>query len=220
MNLPADDRNFERLEDAEKASLRATDLTKQLLTFSKGGAPVKKSVLLKNMLKDASGFAVRGSNVSHEIFLQEDLWPVEVDEGQISQVIHNLVLNGCHAMPQGGKLTLRAKNHVRGTEDNLPLKKAKYIKVEIEDQGVGMPADYLKKIFDPYFSTKQEGSGLGRAVVYSIVKNHDGHIVVASEQGSGTTFTIYLPVSGKQISDEVVSEKKVVFGKGSHKASS
>ncbi|HWP49288.1 MAG TPA: GAF domain-containing protein [Candidatus Limnocylindrales bacterium] len=192
---------FKNLDEAEKASLRAKDLTQQLLTFSKGGAPIKKTASIAELVKDSANFALRGSNVRCEFSIPEDLWLVEVDKGQMSQVIHNLILNAQQAMPEGGIIKVTAENKMVGVEgeQELPLPMGPYIKLSIQDEGTGIPAEHLPKIFDPYFTTKQKGSGLGLATTYSIIKRHGGYIGVESKLGVGTTFSIYLPASRKEI---------------------
>lgn len=186
---------FELLTQAERASLRAKDLSHQLLTLSKGGAPIKRAVLIAQLLEESTRFALRGSNVQCEFSLPPDLWPVEIDEGQISQVIHNLTINAQQAMPEGGTLRIAAENRIvrGGGEGGLPLKEGNYIRISIQDTGIGIPKEHLNKIFDPYFTTKQKGSGLGLSTAYSIMKNHDGEITVESEPEIGTTFSLYLP---------------------------
>ncbi len=208
-------RVLERLKEAEKASMRARDLTQQLLTFSKGGAPVKELATIGNILKDSATFTLRGSNVRCQLSIPDDLWPVEVDPGQIDQVINNLVINAAQAMPGGGTIKLQAENVSVGAEDVLPLKKGKYLEISIEDQGVGIPETIIQKIFDPFFTTKQKGNGLGLATSLSIVQKHNGHITVRSQAGVGTTFHIYLPVSPEQVStEEKVERNKLITGEG------
>jgi len=196
-----EDTAFKRLIEAEKASQRARDLTQQLLTFSKGGAPIKKTASILELIKDSAIFALRGSSVRCEFYLPEDLWPVEVDEGQMSQVIHNLVINAQQAMPRGGTIRIRAENKTArsGGGPGLPSHLERYIQLSILDEGVGISEEHLPKIFDPYFTTKQGGSGLGLATTYSIIKNHGGSIRVESKMGAGTCFYIYLPASQRQI---------------------
>jgi two-component system cell cycle sensor histidine kinase/response regulator CckA len=204
-----------RLEDAERASLRAKDLTTQLLTFSRGGLPVKKVTSVAGLLKDSATLALRGSNVRLEFTLPDDLYPVEVDEGQINQVISNLVINADQAMPEGGIINITAANTTIKKKGPVPLTKGNYVRIAIQDYGTGIPLEYQPKIFDPYFTTKQKGSGLGLSVAYSIVKNHGGYIDVNSETGSGTTFQIYLPASGKPAPvEKEISEKARISGKG------
>lgn len=183
----------ELLGDAEKAALRARDLTQQLLTFAKGGEPVKKIVSLAQLIRENASFAVRGSKARCEFSLPANLWPVEVDEGQISQVIHNLMINADQAMPMGGVVEVRCENVSVHDNNSIPLKGGKYVRISIADQGIGIPRELLPSIFDPYFTTKQKGSGLGLATSYSIIKRHNGLITVDTEPGRGTTFHIYLP---------------------------
>jgi two-component system cell cycle sensor histidine kinase/response regulator CckA len=183
----------EKLINAEQAIMRAKDLTQQLLTFSKGGAPIKKIVTIDGFLKDVCQFALTGTPVVCKFDLDHDLLPVEVDEGQMTQAIGHIVINAHQAMPAGGMIRIKAENSIVGASaDNLPA--GKYIKISITDQGNGIPDEYLGKIFDPYFTTKQKGSGLGLAVCYSVIKNHKGYIRVESTLGAGTTFHIYIPV--------------------------
>jgi signal transduction histidine kinase/ActR/RegA family two-component response regulator len=190
---------FDRLADAEKACERATGLTQQLLTFSKGGAPVKKTASVVQIITDSAGFMLRGSNVKCEFTLQKDLWAAELDEGQMGQVINNLIINADQAMPDGGVISVTAENITIDASGLLPLPEGKYILISIEDQGEGILPQNLTKIFDPYFTTKERGSGLGLATVYSIVKSHQGHLDVESSEGVGTVFRLYLPASEKEI---------------------
>jgi len=188
---------YELLDEVEKASQQARDLTQQLLTFSRGGAPIKETASIQELIKDSVSFVLRGSNVSCNLKMDEDLWPVEIDRGQISQVINNMIINADQAMPDGGIINLTV-NNVYIDDDNVSyLKPGKYIRISIMDQGVGIPEKYLRKIFDPYFSTKQKGHGLGLATAYSIIRRHDGHIEVTSKLGEGTTFYICLPATDK-----------------------
>jgi PAS domain S-box-containing protein len=195
------------LKEAENASLRAKDLTQQLLTFSKGGEPVRETASITQVITDSADFVLRGSNVKCRYAIPEDLWLVDIDRGQMSQVIQNLVINARHAMPEGGKINISCENMPDiMTETGLSLPGEKYIKIIVADTGGGIPEKYLDKIFDPYFSTKKEGSGLGLAIVHSIINKHDGHISVRSQSGEGTTFNIYLPASAEQKSNDVNEE--------------
>jgi PAS domain S-box-containing protein len=186
-----------RLTEAEKACERATALTHQLLTFAKGGAPVRQTVSLAELLHESVGFALHGAKVRGDLHLAEDLWPVDVDAGQINQVLHNVVLNAVQAMPAGGRLTVRAENVMLGVDDALPLPEGRYIKIAVQDHGCGIPKDLLANIFDPYFTTKEQGSGLGLTTAYAIVAKHEGHMTVESEMGVGTTVVVYLPASSR-----------------------
>ncbi len=183
----------ERLEEAEKACCRARDLTRQLLTFAKGGAPIKKVASVRTILEDAGAYALWGSNVLLEFFIAPDLWNVEVDEVQIGQVMANLLINADQAMPKGGVINITANNVVIGPDEGLPVREGPYVDITVSDGGTGIPAELLVKIFDPYFTTKPHGSGLGLATAYSIIKNHGGFIKVNSEMGKGTVFRILLP---------------------------
>ena len=189
----SDDSILEVLATAERASLRARDLTQQLLNFAKGGAPVKTTASISELLRDTARFAPRGAHTSCEFQIPDDLWPVEIDEGQISQVIQNLVINADQAMPDGGTIQIIAENTTLGSESTLPLPDGEYVKITMRDEGVGVPERLLQRVFDPYFTTKQAGSGLGLATAYSIVKRHDGYITVESQMGVGTTFYTFLP---------------------------
>ncbi len=203
-----------RLEEAEKAVARAQSLTQQLLTFSKGGAPIKKTVSVSQIVIDACEFAASGSNVRCEFSVSPDIYRVEVDEGQISQVMSNLVINAEQAMPQGGVIQVRLENLSLTEEGELPLAAGKYVKLSLKDHGGGIPATTLPKIFDPYFTTKTRGTGLGLATAYSIVKGHGGLITVDSEIGVGATFNIYLPASQEPITGETDSDRRVITGEG------
>lgn len=198
----------ERLIDAENASIRARDLTQQLLTFSKGGAPVKSAALIQEVIKDSTSFMLSGSNVKCDLEVGEDVWPVDIDVGQISQVIQNVVKNADQAMPEGGRICIQTANTVIDEDDPSPLRPGRYIHIIISDMGIGIPQKHLARIFEPYFSTKQEGSGLGLAASYSIIKNHDGLITAESENGVGTTFHIYLPASVTKPLVQAVQPKK------------
>ena len=201
---------YERLIEAEKASLRAKDLAQQLLTFSSGGAPIKKTMFISDLLKESALFALSGSNVQCEFSISNNLWAVEIDEGQINQAINNLIINAIQSMPEGGRIKLTAEN-VTVSEGE---KKGRYVKISIVDQGIGIPKEHLPKIFEPYFTTKQKGSGLGLAIVYSIIKKHDGYIEVETELGVGTTFKVYLPASLKNVFMRKGLKEKIQTGKG------
>jgi len=194
MNLDRKERSLRMLQEAEKALDISVNLTTQLLTFSKGGKPVKRKIQLKSVIETSARFALSGSSVDLRIRFDEDLWSVDADEGQIGQVIQNIVLNAEQAMPMGGIIVMTARN-VSSSEKELPpvLNPGNYVVISIKDSGVGIPEQYLSKIFDPYFTTKDKGSGLGLATSYSIIKNHGGVIDVKSKIGEGTIFLVYLP---------------------------
>jgi len=189
-------KSISMLEQAEKALQQTVNLTTQLLTFSKGGQPVMKVIDLRHVIKNATAFALSGTSSDCRVAMDTDLWCAVADEGQISQVIQNIVLNASQAMPAGGRVSVSTRN-VAAEDTNLPasLVKRDFIAIKIRDNGVGIPEQYLDKIFDPYFSTKEKGSGLGLATSYSIMKRHDGTITVSSSPGQGSSFTIYIPAA-------------------------
>jgi len=184
-----------QLANAEKASLRAQELTQQLLTFSKGGAPLKRPVSLAGIVREAAGFSLAGSSVKYDLVIADDLWAVEADEGQLTQVFQNLLLNADHAMPGGGVIRITAHNIITGPEAIPFLREGRYVHVTVKDHGTGIAPENLQRIFDPYFTTKEKGSGLGLAATYSIIKKHDGHITVDSLIGKGSVFHVYLPAT-------------------------
>ncbi|MBN2809305.1 MAG: transporter substrate-binding domain-containing protein [Deltaproteobacteria bacterium] len=207
---------YELLVNSEKASLRAKDLTQQLLTFSKGGEPVKKIALIDTVIRDSAGFVLRGSNVRCDFNFGADLWPVNIDSGQISQVIQNIIINANQAMPTGGIIVVECANCALKANEISSVTPGNYIKIVIKDQGVGIPAGMLDKVFDPYFTTKQQGSGLGLAITHSIIRKHSGYITVDSKEGRGTTFTIYLPAAqGKPelVRKEVIGTSATAHGR-------
>ncbi len=201
--LPPDEQLSDRLNDAKNASLRARDLAQQLLTFARGGAPIKHTASVAKLIEETVSFSLRGSRSRSEINIGPELWPAEFDSGQISQVVANLVVNADQAMPDGGTLHVSCGNF-SATEETASaprgLEPGDYIRIKVRDEGVGISEKCLKRIFDPYFTTKSKGNGLGLATTYSIVKNHGGLITVESELQRGATFTVYLPAGGAQLS--------------------
>ncbi len=183
------------LADAEKASFRAQALTQQLLAFSKGGQPTQKAVSIEKLLRETAEFTLGGSNVGCDFAVPRDLWPVSADEGQISQVINNLVINADQAMPEGGTIRISAENAILQEESPIPLESGRYVKISVADQGVGISPKHLPKVFDPFFTTKRKGSGLGLSSSYTIIRNHGGFVRIDSEMDVGTTVVFYLPVA-------------------------
>ncbi len=185
----------ERLHDAKRATLRARDLTLQLLTFAKGGEPVKATVDLPELLKESAAFALHGAKARAEFRLARGLWRVNADKGQLGQVVQNLVINAVQAMPEGGVVTISADNAelAAGAADAPPLPPGRYVRLAVADTGTGIEREHLAKIFDPYFTTKEHGTGLGLATAYSIIRKHGGHIMAESERGRGTQFRLWLP---------------------------
>ncbi len=202
------------LDEAEAAMYQATNLTKQLLTFSKGGEPVKRLVALPVLLEQAVKFALSGSNVSSAVASSEDLWTVEADEGQLNQVIHNIVLNACESMPGGGRVRVDVRNMTIDDRSGVPLPKGRYVRIGIMDTGTGIAEQNLDKIFDPYFTTKQGGSGLGLATSYSIIRKHGGVITASSKPGDGSTFSIYLPATALAYEPATAVESPLITGRG------
>jgi len=190
------------LLESEKAAIRARNLTNQLITFAKGGNPILCKTNIQHFVQESADFVMRGSNCSIKFDLASNLWQVEVDKGQISQVIQNLVINAIQAMPSGGNVFLKAENCELALPNSLDLKAGGYVRISIKDEGQGIKPELLKKIFDPYFSTKPASTGLGLSICYSVIKKHNGAIKVASACNSGSEFTFYLPA--------VKSEKSIV----------
>ncbi|MDL1981229.1 MAG: PAS domain S-box protein [Deltaproteobacteria bacterium] len=195
IKLSKDHPAFKSLERAEQSMDSAIYLTSQLRTFAKGGEPVKEDVSLGELVEEVSRFNLSGSNVMPVFEQAEDLWMSEVDKGQVQQVFSNLTINANQAMPDGGHLYITLENANIPENAVSGLNQGRYIKVTVRDEGIGIDQKNLNRIFDPYFSTKQIGSGLGLATVYSIVNKHGGHISADSELSKGTTFTLYLPAS-------------------------
>lgn len=183
---------LKHIEIANQAMEKATHLTKQLLTFAKGGDPIFEMIDVKEVVQDAINFSLSGSKVKTTLTLQQNLWPLYADKGLLSQVITNLLINAEQAMPKGGNLTVEAIN--TGRSSSLPLHFSDhYVRIKVSDEGVGISKEKQKYIFDPYFTTKKSGNGLGLATVKRIISKHNGHIYVESEQDKGTVFTIHLP---------------------------
>ena len=204
------------LFEAEKASLRGKGLSNQLLTFAKGGSPNKTVNSVSELLVESTEFVLRGSNVRARFEIPEGLWPVEVDEGQIIQVFQNLVINAQQAMPAGGLIDIRVGNiQISDDDEKEPfVKNGPYIRIQIGDNGPGIEPDILPKIFDPYFTTKQKGSGLGLSISYSVVKRHGGYLTVRSEIGRGTVFTILIPAFSEKLLPEARKESSLIMGTG------
>jgi len=218
LTLDRKERTLDMLQQAEQALQMSVRLANQLLTFSKGGKPVRKKMHLRPAIENSVRFALSGSSVDYTIRLENDLWTVEADEGQLGQVIQNIVLNADQSMTVGGRILVSAKN-VHGPKKVLThyLKEEKYVEIAVQDNGTGIAREHLHKIFDPYFTTKAKGSGLGLATSYSIVRNHGGAIDVLSEPGRGTTFFVYLPavlakkeVPAAPVLTEVVRKGKIL----------
>ncbi len=198
----------EKLVSAEKAALQARSLTQQLLTFSKGGEPITEATTIDQLVEDCAQFLLRGSKVKCELYKDESLRPVEVDRGQIAQVVNNLIINANQAMPEGGVLQVSLRN-VKVAANQLPsLHGGRYVCISVKDQGTGIDPEHINRIFDPYFTTKEEGNGLGLASCFSIVRNHQGVITVDSTLGEGSEFRVYLPEAEEVQSEPVIEDEK------------
>jgi PAS domain S-box-containing protein len=209
------DKIIKRLELCEKAANMASELTRQLLTFSRGGAPVKKLINPTSLIRETVSFVLRGSNTRSIIDIQDNIWCLEADESQLSQVLNNLLLNAIQAMPSGGEIKVRAANETLLRDDPHRLQPGYYIMIAVEDSGCGIQEENLVKIFDPYFTSKPTGSGLGLASVYSIVKRHGGEVDVSSTLGAGTIFTIHLPaLPGRKPEDAEAKAPDELKGSG------
>lgn len=174
---------------------KASHLTQQLMAFSKEGAPARETTSLRELVQTTVEFTLRGSHTEYELDIADNLWACEVDKVQISQVISNILINASQSMSGGGLVKIQAENVIIEDGEVLPLHPGSYIRISIKDKGPGIPKKLLKKIFDPYFTTKKRGNGLGLATSYSIINKHDGYIEVKSVIGLGTSFNIYLPRS-------------------------
>jgi two-component system, cell cycle sensor histidine kinase and response regulator CckA len=204
----------ELLVEAEGAALRAKDLTLQLLTFSRGGEPVKKRLELGPVLRAAASFALRGSKVSCDYELSSDLWPVHVDEGQIGQVVQNLVLNAVQAMPDGGVVRISAENVREGAPEPAGAEAPRSVRIAVGDTGPGIRPEIARRIFDPYFTTKQGGTGLGLATAHSIVKRHGGSLRLDTTSPRGATFLVTLPAAPDGPDATAPARGAVVPGRG------
>ncbi len=200
------DRVAHRLVEVEKATVRAQGLTQQLLTFSKGGRPVKKVLAVGELAREAAAFALTGTKAICAFRSADDLRTAAVDPGQVAQVVSNMVINAEQAMPRGGTVTVTCENAEVSEASGLPLSPGPYLRITIADRGCGIPEENLPQIFDPYFTTKAGGSGLGLTVSYAVVKQHDGHIHVESTPGQGSAFSIYLPADGGPSEETAASE--------------
>ncbi|MBU4037539.1 MAG: PAS domain S-box protein, partial [Proteobacteria bacterium] len=212
MKIQPETKAFDLLGSAEISLIKAQELSVQLLTFAKGGAPQKKTISISSLIKDSCTMAQQGSKSECEFSIEKDLWQVEADSGQLSLVFSNIVINASQAMPQGGIIRVAANNLIVDAGQDLQLEPGKYVHISVEDQGPGIPENNLSKIFDPYFTTKVESSGLGLAAAYSIIKNHNGHIYAKSLPGEGTVFHIYLPAFGDFIAAEEEAELLTGYG--------
>lgn len=215
MTIEQKDKALAMIEQAEQALHQSVNLTTQLLTFSKGGKPLKKVFGLRPVIENAIRFSLSGSSVDHILQIDDDIRSVEADEGQIAQVFQNIIINAEQSMPLGGTIYITARNEAAVNIAGLPHDlKGDLAEITIRDQGTGIPPDHLPRIFDPYFTTKEKGSGLGLATSYAIIRNHGGIINVSSELGKGSCFKIYLPATTVSIVQTLPSQKPAAGRKG------
>ncbi|MBZ9625951.1 response regulator [Clostridium sp. FP2] len=205
---------YNKFSQIEKLTLQAQDLNQQLMNFSKDGVPVKKDIYIKRLIRKTASMVFSGSNNMCNFSIAHDLWPVEVDEGQIRQVINNLLINAKQAMPNGGNIEVCATNVHVGEKNKNNIKQGKYVMIKIRDKGKGIPKENIEKIFEPYFTTKNDGTGLGLAASYSIITKHNGYIYAESEELVGTTFYVYLMASEAEVTIEKARYEKVIQGTG------
>ncbi len=215
LNVGEDPKILELLRNTEDSVQRAKGITKQLQTFTRQSKLEKSNRYLTPLLKEGLKFALRGSAVQPKFELQDDLWPVDIDAGQISQVIYNLAINSVHAMPEGGNLLVTTANIT--VDDGKPIgpfTRGQYVVVSVRDEGKGIPPGIQKQIFDPYFTTKETGTGLGLFSVYNIIDKHDGWITVKSKVNKGTTFTFYLPAAVGAVIQPYLRDLQLILGEG------
>ncbi len=219
IDLARSDRNLDKktaeyLDCSMQVLSRAKGLTQQLLTFSKGGAPIRKTGQVEKMVREVAQFVLSGSNVASRFSVGSGLWNCEFDENQICQVIDNIVINALQAMPLGGTIDVNLENCRIGEEKHELLVAGNYVRISIRDTGIGIPREIITRIFDPFFTTKQKGHGLGLATAYSIIRKHDGCIDVESEPGKGSVFHIYLPASSSAVSPREGESDVMLVGGG------
>lgn len=203
-----------KFSQIEKLILQAQDFNQQLMSFSKEELPIKKTINIKNLIKKTAAMVLSGSNNRCSFSIAQDLWPVEVDESQIREVINNLLINAGQAMPKGGTIQINATNLYVEEDNKNNIKQGKYVMLEIRDKGMGISKENMDRIFQPYFTTKANGTGLGLAASYSIISKHNGHIHVESELSVGTSFYIYLKASEEEVIIDKVKREKVSLGTG------
>lgn len=202
------------IKEGETAAHHASRLTRQLLTFSKGDTPDISAVELAPLLEEVLSFTLRGSKARYRISVPDTLKPILADKGQISQVVQNLALNADQAMPNGGMITVSAENTIFTNDNYQNLPAGPYVQMTISDEGSGIPLSIIERIYDPYFTTKQNGNGLGLSIVHSIISKHNGHIEVSSQQGQGTTFTLFLKAATTPLKEQQINIQEKFQGSG------
>jgi two-component system cell cycle sensor histidine kinase/response regulator CckA len=214
-SISGDDQLLQALTEAEKASLRGKELTQQLLTFSKGGVPVKKIVNLQATIMDAASFALSGTGIACHWNIDDNLWPCEVDTGQISQVISNVCINAWQASCESDMIEISVSNRAISVDEVKDMQSGSFLEIRIVDHGCGIPSESLSKVFDPYYTTKSNGSGLGLAISYSVIKKHGGTITVNSSHGRGSIFTVFIPALPNATVPARVKESAITVRTGS-----
>jgi PAS domain S-box-containing protein len=186
----------DRLKHMEQAALKGKHLLHQLMSLTTPTTPAIQAISAEKLIREATGFIVNGCKADYDLILPDNIWPIAADEGQIAQVLHNLLINACHAIAGGGKITIEAKNIViESNKTDIPLAVGRYVRISVRDNGAGIAKEHLEKIFKPFYTTKERGSGLGLAMSKMIIEKHKGHICVESEVGIGTSFHVYLPAA-------------------------
>ncbi len=198
MDLPDDSDVVRKLVEAESAGRRARDLTQKLLTFARGGAPVLKSTDVGRVISESVSLLSGSKTARCEVRIDPATWPALADEGQLYQALSNLLLNAFQAMPAGGRVTVSADNvdaRAAFGEAGVTIPAGRWVRMTVEDQGVGIAREHLPRVFDPFFTTRPNGTGLGLSTTYSIVRKHAGRLTMESEPGRGTTVRLYFPTS-------------------------
>jgi two-component system, cell cycle sensor histidine kinase and response regulator CckA len=220
LNINSNNPHYQKLKNIEQSVQSGAELAGQLLGFARGGKYEIKPTDLNALIKKQNRMF---GHARKEIIVrgkyEENLWTVKVDQGQIEQVLLNLYFNAADAMPSGGELYIKTENvqfdinHFKRFP--FEVKPGKYVKISVTDTGIGMDEETKRRIFEPFFTTKEvgQGTGLGLASVYGIIKNHDGIIDFSSEKGMGATFTIFLPASTEKVIKEENTQKELMRGK-------
>jgi signal transduction histidine kinase/ActR/RegA family two-component response regulator len=200
--------------EVEKACIKSRDLTRELMTFTRNVEVVAGDVPVGEIIRESAEFTLHGSNIRCEIDIVTGTRAVRGDRSQIKRALHNIFLNARQAMPEGGVIRVRCSGVNLKGSDNIPLVDGEYIEIEISDNGVGIPSEIQDRIFDPFFSTREDGRGIGLAACDSIIRKHRGHILFESEPGEGSTFYIYLPASDELPGREDTPDGEVLKGSG------